>query len=327
VLLHDAEAAEAKFRGLLESAPDAIVIVDSHGHIAVANAQAESLFGHPRDRLIGAEISELIPRRLRARHREHVRAFLRDPSTRAMGSGLELHGLHADGHEIPVEISLSPLQTDEGLLVSAAIRDVSARIQAVAELADAEALFRGAFEGSPIGMALADRDGRMVRVNDALIALTGRTPDQLLNVPFVTLTHPDHLERDRAALESLLAGDVGWQTTETRWIHASGDVLWVALQVTRIAAGGTAGAHWLLQIQDITHRKHYEDNLQYLATHDALTGLHNRASFAQRLDAHAELVSRYGTEGSVLLLDLDHFKYINDTLGHQAGDQLVSRVA
>ncbi|MEA2156819.1 MAG: hypothetical protein QOE11_2959 [Solirubrobacteraceae bacterium] len=77
----------------------------------------------------------------------------------------------------------------------------------------------------------------------------------------------------------------------------------------------------------MTHRRHYEENLQYLATHDPLTGLHNRSSFAVQLDAHADLVRRYGSDGALLLLDLDHFKYVNDILGHQAGDQLIGRVS
>ncbi len=80
-------------------------------------------------------------------------------------------------------------------------------------------------------------------------------------------------------------------------------------------------------MQDITHRRRYEENLHYLATHDPLTGLHNRASFADQLDTHADLVRRYGSGGALLLLDLDHFKYVNDTRGHQAGDQVIVRVA
>src|SRR5206468_3483414 len=83
----------------------------------------------------------------------------------------------------------------------------------------------------------------------------------------------------------------------------------------------------LVQVQDVTYRRHYEENLQYLATHDPLTGLQNRASFANQLETHAEVVHRYGADGALLLLDLDHFKYINDTLGHHAGDQLIARVA
>jgi diguanylate cyclase (GGDEF)-like protein len=94
-----------------------------------------------------------------------------------------------------------------------------------------------------------------------------------------------------------------------------------------ITASDGEARSFLLQVQDVTHRRRYEENLHYLATHDPLTGLHNRSSFAGQLDNHADVVRRYGSEGALLLLDLDHFKYVNDTLGHQAGDHVIARVA
>ena len=120
---------ERKFRGLLEAAPDAMVIVDGHGHIKLVNAQAERLFGYRRHELIGQSISELIPKRLRGHHRQHVKGYLRDAVARPMGGEFELYGLRKDGSEFPVEISLSPLETEEGMLVSSAIRDISVRKQ------------------------------------------------------------------------------------------------------------------------------------------------------------------------------------------------------
>ncbi len=133
---------EQKFRALLEAAPDAMVIVNSHGHITLANAQAERMFGYGREELIGQSVRVLIPERLRERHRVHQRSYLRDAKTRPMGSDLELNGRRKDGTEFPVEISLSPLETDEGMLVSSVIRDITERKRS-------EALLR----------ALADRDG------------------------------------------------------------------------------------------------------------------------------------------------------------------------
>ncbi|MDX1521735.1 MAG: PAS domain S-box protein, partial [Anaerolineae bacterium] len=152
--------AEDKFQKLLEFAPEALIIVNDRGAIAVVNAQAEKMFGYKRADLLGQPLEMLLPERFREQHQSHRAAYLAQPQPRPMGLDLSLFGLRRDGQEFPVEISLSPLETEEGLLIMSAVRDITRRKQAQQALRDSEARLRAFVEALPDLTFIFDREGR-----------------------------------------------------------------------------------------------------------------------------------------------------------------------
>lgn len=322
---------EEVYRHLLESAPDAIVGVGQEGRIVLVNSATERLFGYARDELIGEPVETLVPERYQGAHTSHRGGYFAHPGTRSMGAGLDLYGLRRDGTEFAAEISLSSIDTADGVLATAVVRDVTERKRMESALREAEERFRGTFEGSGIGMAVvasaAGGGGRLLEVNDALCTLTGHAREHLLRMKFESLVHPDDLPEAEEGIRRLANGELKVFHHELCCIHASGDQIWVDLTSTLVRGPDGEPMYRIDQLQDATERKRFEGQLQYLADHDPLTGLFNRRRFFEELDRELAIAQRYGNEGALLSLDLDHFKYVNDSLGHARGDELLTRVA
>jgi PAS domain S-box-containing protein len=179
-VLRDAKLLQAKFGDLLESTPDAIVMANATGRIVLVNSQAERVFGYERGALVGRPVETLLPARLQAAHNSHRLKFFEQPRARAMGAGLDLHGRRKNGEEFPVEISLSPLVTDEGTMVMSAVRDITDRKKA-------EQKFRGLLESAPDAMVIVGRDGKIALINSQTEKLFGYSRSELLGQPVEAL--------------------------------------------------------------------------------------------------------------------------------------------
>ena len=180
-------AGPSALEAFLEAAPDAILVVDRDGRIVVASHHSARLFGYARDELVGRPVDLLVPDRFRTAHATHRADYVREPRTRAMGEGLTLWGRRKDGTEIPVEISLSPLPSEQGPLVISIIRDVSQRRRA-------DAKFRDLLESAPDGIVVVDRAGAIVLVNTQTELLFGYPREELVGRPIEALV-PERYKR------------------------------------------------------------------------------------------------------------------------------------
>ncbi|MBW3583882.1 MAG: PAS domain S-box protein [Euryarchaeota archaeon] len=256
------EAEKERFRGLMESAPDALVIVDHGGKIVLVNQQTEKLFGYSREELIGTEIEILVPPRYAKRHPRHREEYVADPKPRAMGLGLDLAALRKDGSEFPVEIALSPIQTDQGLLIASAIRDVSERKRIEEEIRRSQQLLQEAQAIAHIGSWEWDIPTNSIAWSEELYSIYGL--DQSVPVDFETfmrLIHPDERELvDKVVKDAFVAQHefsfdhrIVRPSGEVRVLHGRG-------RVETDDAGNTL--RMVGTAQDVTEQKQAEDAIE-----------------------------------------------------------------
>lgn len=304
----------------------AILLLDEKGNIASWNAGAERIKGYQPQEIIGQHFSVFYPPQdVAAGKPEHELKI-----ARAEGR-LEDEGwrVRKDGGRFWANVVIRALRDHDGVLrgYGKVTRDLTERRAHELQLAVSEERFRRSFDDALIGMMIFDLRGCYMRVNDAFCAIVGHPRETLEGLSRERITHPDDLAADAEALRALLAGEMGSYTREKRYIHATGQLVWVTINVTLINDPDGEPQHFIGQAQDITERRRHESQLTALADHDPLTGLLNRRSFTRELQSHLARVKRFEITGAVLLIDLDNFKSYNDTLGHNAGDELIVRIA
>jgi two-component system, NarL family, sensor histidine kinase DevS len=255
-----ADLSPARIWGMLESAPDAMLMTDECGVMLGVNRQAEVVFGYDRGDLLGRSVDMLLPQRFHDAHRAHRAQYGAAPTIRAMGIGLELRARRSDGSEFPVEVSLSPLDDADGSGVVVSIRDISDRVEVERQLATSEAMFRTAFEHAPVGMMLTriDLEGRRIieRANTSLGSMLDRSPESLCGVDISEITHPDDEVTNVRAAAQLAEGSRDVYTTEKRYRRSDGSYVWTLLHASVIdRAGGTLTLGHVVDISDRRQRQ------------------------------------------------------------------------
>jgi len=346
---------------IFRAAPIALVLVARPGTIALANEEAERLFGYQAGEMVGQPIELLVPDRLRAKHVGDRSKFLSSPQTRHMGVSRALFALRKDGSEVPVEIALKSLETRGGNFVMAVVVDITERRYL-------ERRFEMAIEAAPIAMLMLDADGRMTLVNRQAEKLYGYSRAELLGQPVEVLLPPEHRPRDLRQREEFFRATapqrLGSPLRELSGLRKDGTQFPIEVGLTPVASG--TGALKLVTIVDVSESRQAEadrrraseeleqrvrertaelaranlekeallaslqaksQELERLSREDPLTRLANRRDFDERLDHEVRRAARLGTSLAIAMIDLDYFKQVNDRYGHAIGDAVLREAA
>jgi diguanylate cyclase (GGDEF)-like protein/PAS domain S-box-containing protein len=316
---------ERRHRMLVTNLPDAIVcLYDPQLRCVLAEGPMLAAQGYAPSDLIGRRMEDLVPPETVELLRPVFADALRG-ERRTIEYTSALSGLVYDMATIPFRDEDGEDGEIEGVFLI--MRDVTERRTQEVAVRRAEADLRTYFEAATIGQAVIDGTGGILEANPALSVLFGLDRARLLGVELASLVHPADVALAQESLAGLRAGTTSEVQLQLRCMHAGGHPVHASAYAITLAPSCDGAHRFLVQIVDVTDRKRFEDQLQHLADHDPLTGLVNRRRFDQELARHVDLVRRYGADGAVILLDVDRFKQVNDTLGHNAGDRVITSVA
>lgn len=322
------ESSEARLEALVQEASDIIVVADASGRLRYVSPAFDRLLGFSAAGFRTRPASEM----LHPDDLQSLRAGVAEVAgSKVRGLRTELRLRRADGDWSWFEATLTDRLEDPNVRgIVANLHDITERKHAEEALREAHELFRSAFENAPIGIAMVDLGGRILRANSAYGRILGHPAAQLRGMNVHDLTHPDDRESSKvemARFASLAPDQSKTYRIEKRYVHADGRDVWVSVNVSCVRDEEGSPLYLLGQIEDVTERRALRERLAYDAIHDPLTTLPNRVLFMDRLEVALSRADRHKRRAAVIFLDLDRFKLVNDSMGHAAGDQLLKVVA
>jgi diguanylate cyclase (GGDEF)-like protein/PAS domain S-box-containing protein len=306
---------ETHMRAVVENAAEGIIVVDEQGRVETFNPAAEKLFGYLAAEICQRPLKWLLPDLVDADNRLH-----------AVNDECEVEGLHRNGVAMQLSVRISEMDINGQHLYTCLVADITRRKATEDQLREAESRYRDLVETAHDLVWTMDTQGRLTYVNRACQAIYGFEPAEMLTRQLQEFRSPDHPPLDQQAIEELLAGK---ERVKFETVHLDAESKPHFLSFS--AKTHTDATGKLVQIsgtaRDITEQKAFQHQLSYHAEHDSLTGLFNRNYFQQELERTVARVARSGSDCALFYIDLDQFKYINDTLGHPAGDRLLVDVS
>lgn len=306
---------ESHMRAVVDTAAEGIIVVNEAGHIDTFNVAAERLFGFLAAEIRAKPLTWLLPE-------------LHEISTLTPldGGERETTAMHRNGKPIPVSVRISEMRISGERMFTCLVADITQRKRAEENMLKAEARYRDLVETAHDLVWSADVKGNWTYLNNACLAIYGLSPQEMIGRPIQDFRAPSHFERDRQAFQALLDGQELVQY-ETVHVDRHGKQHYLSFNAKAQPNAEGEILHISGTARDITEQKAFQQQLAYQAEHDSLTGLFNRHYFQQELERTVARVARNGSTCALFYLDLDQFKYINDTLGHAAGDQLLIEIS
>jgi len=320
----------SRFEEITSTLGEGIYVIDKDGLITFVNPVAQKLLGWTEKELIGQNAHVLY----HYKKMDHSPYPEHDCEMRnVMKSGQPFKSSEEvfwrkDGTFININVTSTPLFRNNEIVGAVVVfDDITDRKKIEQALRASEKSFREVIEYAPIGMSLVSLEGRFIKVNQALCQIVGYDSDELIKLTFQEITYPEDLTIDLEYLHQLLDDKTKSYQMEKRYIRKDKTIVWVQLSVSISRDEDNTPLYFISQIEDITERKQRHEQAQQYAYYDHLTHLPNRRMLLNKLHQALSQAQRYKRSMALLFLDLDHFKKINDSMGHAAGDIVLKEVA